>query len=451
MSGDAKSIINAQRGPNTEFSYQYLSPFGNSPPEVKQTIPSYGFNSKVQIITTFSGKGPKSYSGCRCVHNVSEQSLVSFGNSKLDVVEFMNPEPPWDYKDGHLRRTVSGAMITPAPQYVNPDPTDFNQCVHRAMKRMRQTGGFGKPPKSVGLGETLGEIGLSAQKLTETLLNLSPPIPRPPGRWDMWTPAEIADFRSWKDVFHPLEILFGLYPVAEQVTELALNAADKAEGYAHKMGKWIKKLKKSESKFRATIRESESSEEFSPEPSEGWGLHEVLKKCNENSWLTGTMSCRDYTEFSVPYDIITYYNENWAITMWDLTSYSYLFDRFTGGAVKEMLRDAIKASNQSSGGAFRRNETVISLYNIQIHRKEVARSTWKASCFGDFGATGTSMTYNYTRSWPDEIGVISEDASPAEEVLDLFRNDPKPLNGWTPLQYMDLMFLFIPPVILKST
>lgn len=448
---DVKSRSNAQRAPNIEWSYQYLSPFG-SPPEVKGTIVSAGYDARWEAITMFSGRGPKAYAGTRCIHSITEQSVVNISGSSSETLEFMNPEPPYDYKTGSLKTTVTGGMVTPFPSYVTPpETTNFNDCVHNAMKRMRQTGGFGKPPKSVGLGETLGEIGLSAGRLTETLLNLSPPIPRPPGRWDMWTPAEIADFRSWKDVFHPLEILFGLYPVAEQVTELALNAADKAQGYTQKMERWMKKLKKSESKYRATIRELESFEEFTPKASETWGLHEKKKLCNETSWLTGTMSCSDYTEFSIPYDIMTYYNENWAITMWDLTSYSYLFDRFTGGAVKEMLRGAIKASNQSSGGSFKRNETVISIYNNQIHRKEVAQSTWVAGVFGSFSGSGTSRVYNYTRSWPDEIGVISEDANPAEGVLDLFRADPKPLNGWTTTQYMDLLFLFIPPVVLKST
>lgn len=453
MSDGGKYRFDAQRPPNIEYTYQYFSPFGSSD-EVRQTTIQEAHNVKYEAITGWSGKGPKAYAGTKCGHTTHELMFVEINGSDSTSVEVMNYNPPYDYGMGSLHKRVSGALVTPLPTFVTPTAAggrSFDDCVHATMKRMLQTGGFGKPPKSVGLGETLGEIGLSAGRLTETLLNLSPPIPRPPGRWDIWTPAEIAEFRTWKDVFHPLEILFGLYPVAEQVTELALNAADKAQGYAYKMEKWIKKLKKSSSPYRATIREIEGTEDFDPDPSEGWALHEMNRTCTEVSWLTGIMSCRDYTEFTVPYDIITYYNENWAITMWDLTSYSYLFDRFTGGAVKKMLKAAIDASNHSSGGAFKRNETTISIYNNQIHRKLTAESKWKASVFGSFGGSGTSRQQVYTRTWPDEIGAITEDANPAEKVLDLFRNTPKPLNGWTPTQYMDVLFLFIPPVVLKSS
>lgn len=437
------------RGENIHIEVQYNSPFAASEPikSVLTTSPAITHNN---IITRTSGRGPKAYQGTMCIHSNMKRDFISFGGSKSEVQSFMNPEFPWDYKDGSMTTTIHGSMICPLADF-EMELSDFDDCVIKTMERMRQTGGAGKPPKSVGLGETLGEIGLTAKGLTETLLNLSSPIPRPGGRWDIWTPDEIAEFRSWKDVFHPLEILFGLYPVAEQVTELALNAADKAQGYALKMERLVRKLKRKTSKFRATIKNSEITKSYDVEPSDYFGISLSEKKCVFTSWLTGRMTCTDITQFTIPYDIITYYNDNWAITMWDLTSYSYLFDRFTGGAVKKMLKSAIHASNSTSSGAFKKNETVIQIWDVQVHDKETTEGTFVVSCLGSNGSTSSSRTVNYHRTWPDEIGAIAENANPARGIVDMFSNDPPPLNGWTTTQYLDLLMLFVPPVVLKST
>lgn len=450
MTDEPKSRFTASRGANIEITVQYNSPFGATAPN-HTTIVTEAANTRFEAITPFSGRGPKAYQGTKCLHSLSTTEFVSISGSETEDASFMNPEPPHEYKDGTVKTEIHGSILVPFGEFEFGDIFNFDDLVRKTMKRQIQTGGFGKPPKSVGLGETLGELGLSAGRLTESLLKLSPPIPRPPGRWDLWTPDELAEFRSWKDIFHPLEILFGLHPVAEQVTELALNAGDKAEGYAQKAGKWVRRLKRESSPFRASIKESEFSKDYYPEPSDYYGINLAYKKCVFNSWLTGTMSCSDYTEFSIPYDIITYYNESWAITMWDLTSYSYLFDRFTGGAVKKMLKAAIKASNSTSDSAFKKNETVIQIYNVQVHVKTDTSCRFVASCLGSNGASGNSRIYNYTRSWPDEIGSIAEDTSPAKDVLDLFNNPITPLNGWSPSQYMDVLFLFIPPLILKSS
>ena len=443
-----KTRKTAVRYADQVYETSYYNPFGDVPSVTDRKINAIVYSS-VETISYLSGKAKKAYNGTKGYHLTERREPITLDHVLYRDMWFTNPKPPYDSKKGQLKYQISGEIPAALGQFEKGLMKNFDECVHSTMLRMHQTGGFGKPPKPVGLGETLGEIGLSAQRLTESLLKMSPPIPRPPGRWDLWTPAELSEFRSWKDVFHPLEILFGLYPVADQVTELALNAADKAEEYALKCERWISRLKKAKSPFRATIREAVLNGNVPFNPSDGLSVQIINQSNILQSWLTGRMTCSDYTAFSVPYDIITYFNESWAITMWDLTSYSYLFDRFTGGGVKNLLRAAIKASNSTSSGAFKKNEQIISISNVQVHVLQSVKSTSQSFFNKKGGNTGTASQEVYTRTWPDEIGAISETANVAASVASLFDRHITPLNGWTPLQYMDVLFLFIPSVTLK--
>lgn len=442
-----KTRKNAVRYADQVFEASYYSPFSDIPTMISRKSNPVVYSS-VQTISNASGKGPKGYAGTKGYHYIERNAPITLDHTLIRDIWFMNPKPPYDSKKGQYKYTITGEIPAAHGEFENGLMKNFDECIRSTMLRMIQTGGFGKPPKSVGLGETLGEIGLSAQRLTESLLKMSPPIPRPPGRWDLWTPAELAEFRSWKDVFHPLEILFGLYPVADQVTELALNAADKAAGYAQKCERWMSKLRREKSPFRATIREGKMRGNVPFSPSDGLSVQVIAKACTLESWLTGRMVCSDYTAFSVPYDIITYYNESWAITMWDLVPYSYLFDRFTGSGVKNLLRAAIKASNSTSNGAFKKNEQIISIENVQVHVSKTIHSISQSFFNKKGGRTAEVSKETYTRTWPDEIGAISEVANVAASVADLFDRNITPLNGWTPTQYLDVLFLFIPAVTL---
>lgn len=448
MAKEYKTQNNDVRYADQVFTSSYYNPFGDVPAVTSRKLNPVTYSS-VQTISNLSGKGKKAYAGTRCYHYVERNEPINLNHVLERVVWFQNPKPPYNEKKGLYRYTITGQIPALQGQFKQGLMKNFDELIRDTMNRMLQTGGFGKPPKSVGLGESLGELGLAAGRLTESLLKMSPPIPRPPGRWDLWTPDELAEFRSWKDVFHPLEILFGLYPVADQVTELALNAKDKAEGYAYKCEKWMRKLKKARSPFRATIREATLGGDEPFTPSDALTVQIVKQKSMLESWLTGRMTCSDYTAFSAPYDIITYYNESWAITAWDLVPYSYLFDRFTGSGVKNLLRAAIKASNSTSTGAFKKNEQLISIENVQVHVLKTTHTTSQSFFNKKGGNTGKTSNEVYTRTWPDEIGVISEVANTAANVASLFDRTIKPLNGWTPLQYMDVLFLFIPSVTLK--
>jgi len=298
MTGEYKTRRNAVRYADQVFEASYYNPFGDVPTTISR-IQNPGVYSSVQTISNQSGKSPKGYSGTKGYHYIERNAPITLDHTLVRDMWFMNPKPPYDSKKGQYKYTITGEIPAVHGEFENGLMKNFDECIRSTMLRMIQTGGFGKPPKSVGLGESLGEIGLSAQRLTESLLKMSPPIPRPPGRWDLWTPAELVEFRSWKDVFHPLEILFGLYPVADQVTELALNAADKAEGYAQKCERWMNKLRKEKSPFRATIREGSMKGNVPFNPSDGLSVQVTSKACALESWLTGRMVCSDYTAFSV--------------------------------------------------------------------------------------------------------------------------------------------------------
>ena len=448
MAYEYKTKKNEVRYADQVFTKSYYNPFGDSPTETSWKSNPITYTS-VQTISNSSGKAKKAYTGTKGYHYIERGGPIRLDHTYERDMWFENPKPPYQMAKGLYRYQISGEIPAAQGRFEQGLLKNFDELIRATMLRMIQTGGFGKPPKSVGLGESLGELGLSAGRLTESLLKMSPPIPRPPGRWDLWTPAELNEFRSWKDVFHPLEILFGLYPVADQVTELALNARDKAEGYAHKCEKWMERLRRGKSPFRATIREAELDGPVPFTPSDGLTVQIIKQQSRLASWLTGTMFCSDYTAFSVPYDIITYYNESWAITAWDLVPYSYLLDRFTGGGVKNLLRAAIKASNSTSDGAFKKNEQIISIGNVQVHVLKTVTAT--SQSFHNRKGGNTAETFNevYTRTWPDEVGVISEVANTAASVADLFGRNITPLNGWTPTQYLDLLFLFIPAVTLK--
>lgn len=448
MAGVHKIKQTFARGRNLEKSYQYLCPVGDNPAKVSWTETTPVLQTWYETITIGSGRipGSKRYGKTGVRHQVSRTEVVGVSGSLRTVISCS------DGKKGVLLKKCSGDINIPAPGPFEPSSSNLQNEILKTMRRMYETGGVGRPPKSVGLGETLGEMSLSADRLTKSLLMMSPPIPRPTDKWNLWTPDEIAGFRKWKDVFHPLEILFGLYPVAGQTAELAFEAKGKMDDYAYKCGKWIKRLKKSSSGFKATVLENEIKKKFTPAATKYYSsVDESSRTSVHLVYLTGRMSCSDVSAFQMPYDIMQYVNESWAITLWDLTSFSYLFDRFTGGAVKKILRAAIDTEARNSSGGWSSNSTLISLNQVQVHTLMTTSSEFKVSSLESFCGSGSSIFKNYNRTAPDEVGSISESFNGAQAIADLFTNPITPLNGWSPTQYLDVLFLFIPPIVLKST
>lgn len=445
-----KSDTTINRPPFILIDSYYTCPGSIKPPTT--VVSQSPYNSIENTITITSGRRPKQrYAGTMCNHVTNRRELCNISQSDLRLITCTDPLPPYGLSKGAYIQSVQGSVAVAAgPHLTNTSGDRLSRLIVEKMREIEKTGLQPKPPSSVNLGESLGELSLSAHRLTETLLNLSSPVPRPPGRSDLWTPDELSTFKSWKDTIHPLEFLFGLWPVAQQTIDIAFQFQDVADAYKHRQENWIKRIS-SHKRFKATILENTIPESWILDPKKGglYGAMETKRVTIEKVYLTGYISCRDISSLHISGDAINYIYESWPIVLWDLTNYSYLFDRFNP-FVKKLLRASIQASNSTSASGSARNSTIMKVDGVQVHHKRYTQSTHTGFSVGKKADSVNAKATLYTRSWPDEAGAVSETYNIADAISDFFDDGIKPINGWLPRQYVDVLCLFVPNVIITS-
>lgn len=428
----------------------YSCPWSIKPPST--VISQAPFFSSDRTITVTSGRRPKKrYAGTMCNQVYNTRNLCGISQSDLREITCTDPLPPYGTSKGAYVQSVKGNVAVAAgPHLTNTSGDRLSRLIVEKMKEIERTGLQPKPPSSVNLGESLGELSLSAHRLTQTLLNLSSPVPRPPGRPDLWTPEELNSFKTWKDTIHPLEFLFGLWPVADQTIDIAFQFQDVADAYKLRQENWIKRIS-SHKRFKATILEHTIPQTWILDPKKGglYGAMETKRTTIEKVYLTGYISCQDISSLHISGDAINYIYEAWPIVLWDLTNYSYLFDRFNP-FVKNLLRASIQASNSTSASGGARNSTLMKVDEVQVHHKRYTNSIHTGFSVGKTAESADAKSTLYTRTWPGEAGAVSETYNIADAISDFFDDGIKPINGWLPRQYVDLLCLFVPTVIITS-
>lgn len=445
-----KSDITINRPSNIIIDSYYSCPWSTKPPST--VVAQAPYNSGERSITITSGRRPRSrYAGTMCNHVTAVRNLCDVSQSNLRAITCTDPLPPYGLSKGAYVQTVEGNIaVSAGPHLTNTSGSRLSRLIVDKMREIERTGLQPKPPNSVNLGESLGEISLSAHRLTETLLNLSSPTPRPPGRSDLWTPEELNSFKSWKDTIHPLEFLFGLWPVADQTAAIAFQFQDVADAYKLRQERWIKRIS-SHKRFKATILEDEIKQSWNLNLNVSglYGAKEIERTTIERVYLTGYISCRDTTSLFISGDALNYIYEAWPIVLWDLTNYSYLFDRLNP-FVKNLLRASIQASNTTTASGGARNSTIMKVDGVQVHHKRYTNSIHNGFAVGKKSGQANAKATLYTRTWPDEAGAVSETFNLADVIADFFDDGIKPINGWLPRQYVDLLCLFVPTVIITS-